>query len=118
MEMASKSSRRVLKHSKKNCTKGSEISSAVLFLTTIISSEVCRYYRDIETMNTCQAIYDFTTLAIENGAIKETDRIYMHNQLIRLIGESEIGGITSLVETDPHVLLDTLINLTKILVSV
>ncbi|WP_081085930.1 UDP-glucose--hexose-1-phosphate uridylyltransferase [Bacillus mycoides] len=65
---------------------------------------------EVETMNTCQAIYDFTTLAIENGAIEETDRIYTHNQLLRLIGESEMGEITSVVETDPHVLLDTLID--------
>jgi len=41
----------------------------------------------VETMNTCQAIYDFTTLAIENGTIEENDRIYMHNQLLRLLGE-------------------------------
>ena len=61
-------------------------------------------------MNTCQAIYDFTTLAIENGAIEENDRIYTHNQLLRLIGESEMGEITSVVEKNPHVLLDTLID--------
>ncbi|WP_283747218.1 UDP-glucose--hexose-1-phosphate uridylyltransferase [Bacillus cereus] len=65
---------------------------------------------EVETMNTCQAIYDFTTLAIENGAIEENDRIYTHNQLLRLIGESEMGEITSVVETDLHVLLDTLLD--------
>ncbi|MGG5796239.1 UDP-glucose--hexose-1-phosphate uridylyltransferase [Bacillus nitratireducens] len=64
----------------------------------------------VETMNTCQAIYDFITLAIENGTIEENDRIYMHNQLLRLIGESEMEEITSVVETDPHVLLDTLLD--------
>ncbi|MGE6309752.1 UDP-glucose--hexose-1-phosphate uridylyltransferase [Bacillus cereus] len=64
----------------------------------------------VETMNTCQAIYDFITLAIENGTIEETDRIYMHNQLLRLLGESEMEEITSVVETDPHVLLDTLLD--------
>ncbi|QWH41659.1 UDP-glucose--hexose-1-phosphate uridylyltransferase [Bacillus mycoides] len=61
-------------------------------------------------MNTCQAIYDFITLAIENGTIEENDRIYMHNQLLRLLGESEMEEITSVVETDPHVLLDTLLD--------
>ncbi|WP_215558236.1 UDP-glucose--hexose-1-phosphate uridylyltransferase [Bacillus mycoides] len=64
----------------------------------------------VETMNTCQAIYDFITLAIENGTIEENDRIYMHNQLLRLLGESEMEEITSVVETDPHVLLDTLLD--------
>ncbi|PFN19126.1 UDP-glucose--hexose-1-phosphate uridylyltransferase [Bacillus cereus] len=64
----------------------------------------------VETMNTCQAIYDFITLAIENGTIEENDRIYMHNQLLRLLGESEMEEITSVVETDPQVLLDTLLD--------
>ncbi|WP_439022205.1 UDP-glucose--hexose-1-phosphate uridylyltransferase [Bacillus thuringiensis] len=61
-------------------------------------------------MNICQTIYDFTTLAIENGAIEENDRIYMHNQLLRLIGESEMEEITRVVETDPYVLLHMLMD--------
>ncbi|MEC3471186.1 UDP-glucose--hexose-1-phosphate uridylyltransferase [Bacillus tropicus] len=65
----------------------------------------------VKKMKTSQAIYDFTTLAINNGAIEEVDRIYTHNQLLRLIGESDMGEITSVVETNPHVLLNTLLGI-------
>ena len=65
---------------------------------------------EVKKMNTCQAIYDFTTLAIDNGAIEESDRIYTHNQLLRLIGESDMGEIASVVEMDTHMLLNTLID--------
>ncbi len=64
----------------------------------------------VKKMETNQAIYDFTTLAIDNGAIEESDRIYTHNQLLRLIGESDMGEINSVVEMDRHVLLNTLID--------
>lgn len=47
----------------------------------------------VKKMKTSQAIYDFTTLAINNGAIEEVDRIYTHNQLLRLIGESDMGRL-------------------------
>ena len=65
----------------------------------------------VKKMKASQAIYDFTTLAINNGAIEEVDRIYTHNRLLRLIGESDMGEITSVVETNPHVLLSTLLGI-------
>lgn len=41
-------------------------------------------------MNVGQAVYDLTTIAIENGRIEEEDRIYHQNELLRLIGSSNM----------------------------
>lgn len=42
-------------------------------------------------MSIGQAVYDLTTVAIKNGRIENEDRIYHQNQLLRLVGVTDLG---------------------------
>ncbi|MFV0557522.1 MAG: hypothetical protein ACK5MW_02640 [Enterococcus sp.] len=50
-------------------------------------------------MSFSQAIFDFTTLAIQAGGYMDLDRIYVQNQLLDLIGETTLAEVSLTLPT-------------------
>ncbi|MDR3242150.1 MAG: UDP-glucose--hexose-1-phosphate uridylyltransferase [Lactobacillaceae bacterium] len=65
-------------------------------------------------MEVSQAVHDLITLAIQNGRFKNEDRVYAENNLLRMIGANTYHEKVMTGETNPQIILDTLLEAAQV----